>query len=182
MLVEQAAIVKLIDYYLNGLLDPFITPLELHKLMYFLQEAGEPLHLQYVQSVYGPYAKNLYKMISKNKEDFVVGYFDGESSFNNQLELVPSALEKANIVLRDKENTLARLTKVSVLIEGFESPFGLELLSTVQWVATRIPVSSVDDVIVQIYAWNERKRQFSKRQIGLALNVLNEKKWLNKVY
>jgi hypothetical protein len=34
----RTALVSLTDRYLRGLLDPFVTLLELHKLMYFLQE------------------------------------------------------------------------------------------------------------------------------------------------
>jgi hypothetical protein len=49
--------VGLIDRYLRGLLDPFVTLLEVHKLMYFLQETGEPLRLRYVQGIYGPTQK-----------------------------------------------------------------------------------------------------------------------------
>ena len=41
----RAALVSLMDRYLRGLLDPFVTLLEVHKLMYFMQEAGEPLQL-----------------------------------------------------------------------------------------------------------------------------------------
>ena len=36
----RAALVVMIRQYLNGLLDPFVTLLEVHKLMYFLQLAG----------------------------------------------------------------------------------------------------------------------------------------------
>ncbi|HVS15968.1 MAG TPA: macro domain-containing protein, partial [Thermoanaerobaculia bacterium] len=46
MTAGRAALVVSIDRYLKGLLDPFVTLLELHKLMYFLQEAGEPLRLE----------------------------------------------------------------------------------------------------------------------------------------
>ena len=39
----RAALVSLMHQYLRGLLDPFVTLLEVHKLMYFMQKAGEPL-------------------------------------------------------------------------------------------------------------------------------------------
>jgi len=42
----RASLVGLMDRYLRGLLDPFVTLLEVHKLMYFMQEAGEPLRLK----------------------------------------------------------------------------------------------------------------------------------------
>ena len=43
MTAGRAALVELMHRYLGGLLDPFVTLLEVHKLMYFMQEAGEPL-------------------------------------------------------------------------------------------------------------------------------------------
>jgi hypothetical protein len=43
----RAALVALMHRYLGGLMDPFVTLLEVHKLLYFLQEAGENLRLRY---------------------------------------------------------------------------------------------------------------------------------------
>ena len=59
MTAGRAALVELMYRYLGGLLDPFVSLLEVHKLMYFLQEAGEPLQLRYVKGPYGPYAEKL---------------------------------------------------------------------------------------------------------------------------
>jgi len=180
MTVGRAALVGLIDRYLRGLLDPFVTLPEVHKLMYFLQEIGEPLRLRYVKGVYGPYAENLRHGMNEIEGHLVVGYADGGDAPEKQLELVPGALEEANTFLQDQDDTRARLARVSALVAGFESPFGLELLATVQWVVTREPVQSMDDVVAQTYAWNERKRQFSRRQIGLALEVLRSNGWVGE--
>ena len=59
MTADCATLVSLMNRYLYGLLDPFITLLEVHKLMYFMQLAGEPLRLKYRKARYGPYAENL---------------------------------------------------------------------------------------------------------------------------
>jgi hypothetical protein len=40
------------------------------------------------------------------------------------------------------------------------------------------PVNSVDDVISRTYAWNDRKRQFTPRQIALSVDVLSRKGWV----
>ena len=45
MTLGRAALIALVDRYLKGLLDPFVSLLEVHKLMYFLQEAGLELRL-----------------------------------------------------------------------------------------------------------------------------------------
>jgi O-acetyl-ADP-ribose deacetylase (regulator of RNase III) len=47
----RAALVGLMDRYLAGLLDPFVSLLEVHKRMYFMQEAGEPLRLRLAKGV-----------------------------------------------------------------------------------------------------------------------------------
>ena len=33
-------------------------------------------------------------------------------------------------------------------------------------------------MVERTYAWNDRKRQFTPRQIGIALTVLNKQGWL----
>ena len=55
----RAALIMLMRRYLGGLMEPFVTLLEVHKLMYFLAEAGEPLRLYYAKAQYGPFAENM---------------------------------------------------------------------------------------------------------------------------
>ncbi len=174
----RAALVSLMHRYLAGLLDPFVTLLEVHKLMYFMQVAGEPLRLQYVKDSYGPYAKNLRHMLHPIEGHLISGYADGGDAPDKELKMVPGALEDAQKFLKDQTGTQAHLERVFDLVEGFESPFGLELLSTVHWVASRESPQSTDDVVAKTYAWNERKKQFSRRQICLALKVLTRKGWI----
>ena len=71
------------------------------------------------------------------------------------------------------------MERVAQLVDGFESSFGLELLATVHWVAEERPDADDDQVIELTYAWGYRKRQFSERQIRLAMRVLREQGWLN---
>ena len=90
------------------------------------------------------------------------------------------ALDEARAFLEDKADTQARFARVSELVDGFESPFGLELLATIHWVAAgKATVPDLDEVTAQTYAWNDRKKQFTRRQIELALGVLSEQGWLS---
>lgn len=168
----RAALVELIHLYLMGLLDPFITLLEVHKLLYFLQEAGEPLRLNFKKAPYGPYAENLHHLLNVVEGYFISGYSDGGDAPDKQLNLVPGAIEDAKEFLQDKVETLARFNRVVNLVEGFESSFGLELLSSVHWVMKNEPVNSVADVVEYTYSWSDRKRQFSPRQIAIAVEAL----------
>jgi O-acetyl-ADP-ribose deacetylase (regulator of RNase III) len=180
MTAGRAALVELMHRYLGGLLDPFVTLLEVHKLMYFMQEAGEPLRLKYQKALYGPYAENLRHVLHAIEGHFVSGYADGGDTPDKQLQLVPGAIEDATTFLQQHADTSTRFDKVAELVDGFESPFGLELLSSVYWIMKNEPVNSVDDVISHTYAWNDRKRQFTLRQIALAVDVLSRKGWVKK--
>lgn len=173
----RAALIGLIDCYLKGLLDPFITLLEIHKLMYFMQEAGEPLHLRYQKGIYGPYAENLRHVLATVEGHFVSGYTNSDKP-NKQIELIPTAIDQAKVYLQQQPDTLARFDRVEQLVAGFESPFGLELLATIHWVIKNESVSTMDEVVSKTYAWNDRKRQFSGRQIALAVKVLSNQGWV----
>ncbi|MCE5209499.1 MAG: macro domain-containing protein [Chloroflexi bacterium] len=178
MTVGRAVLIELMNRYLNGLLDPFITLLEVHKLMYFMQEAGEPLSLKYRKGKYGPYAENLRHVLNVIEGHFVYGYADGGDAPDKHLKLVPGAIEEATALLKLHPDTRTRFDKVAKLVEGFESPFGLELLSTVLWVMKNESVNSVDDLVNHTYAWNDRKQQFTPRQIALAADVVVNKGWV----
>jgi len=178
MSAGRAALVELMHRYLGGLLDPFVTLLEVHKLMYFMQEAGEPLRLRYTQGLYGPYAENLRHVLNAIEGHLIAGYDDGGDAPAKQLTLVPGAVEDATHFLAEHPKTRGRFDKVAGLVEGFESPLGLELLSTVHWVVTHQAVRTLDDVVARTHAWNERKKQFTPRQIGIAASVLSKQGWL----
>jgi O-acetyl-ADP-ribose deacetylase (regulator of RNase III) len=174
----RAALVGLMDRYLAGLLDPVVSLLEVHKLMYFMQEAGEPLRLRFAKGPYGPYAENLRHVLSEIEGYYVSGYGAGGDAPDKVLEIVPGALQDARASLAQRPESLERFERVAKLVEGFESPFGLELLATAHWIATREQPASEDDLIAQTYAWGERKRQFSPHQIRLAGKALREKGWV----
>ncbi len=175
----RAALVGLMDRYLKGLLDPFVTLLEVHKLMYFMQVAGEPLKLRFTKALFGPCAQNLRHVLNEVEGHCISGHADGGDRPDKLLELVPGAVEDAAKVLRRSPGVRERFERVTDLVDGFESAFGLELLSTVHRVLEHDAPKSRHDLIASTHAWNERKRRFSPRQIGLAADVLTEKGWID---
>lgn len=181
MTAGRAALVGLMDRYLGGLLDPFITLLEVHKLMYFLQVAGEPLRLRFTKGQFGPYAENLRHVLAAIDGHLIAGYADGGDDPDKQLVLMPDAHVDAQTFLKNKIETRARMERVATLVDGFETPFGLELLSTIHWIMQEELGRTVDDVVAQTYAWNDRKKQFTPRQIHLAMDILIDKGWLQSV-
>jgi O-acetyl-ADP-ribose deacetylase (regulator of RNase III) len=178
MTAGRAALVSLMSRYLGGLMDPAISLLEVHKLMYFLQQAGEPLRLRYVRAPYGPYAENLRHVLKEIEGHYVAGYADGGDAPDKQLGLVPGAVEDAQAFLALHRETLERFERVGRLVEGFESAFGMELLATVHWVMNECDPDDDDMIRRETHDWNSRKRQFSAGQIALAADRLREQGWV----
>jgi O-acetyl-ADP-ribose deacetylase (regulator of RNase III) len=174
----RAALIILVQRYLSGLLDPVVNLLEVHKLMYFMQEAGEQLKLRYVKAPHGPYAENLRHVLHAIEGYFISGYADGSDSPNKEVSIVPGAVADAESLVRHSRQTSQRLARVSDLVAGYESPFGLELLATVHWVMTRERARTDEDIAQAVYAWGENKRRFSPRQILMASSKLRSNAWV----
>ncbi|WP_299974811.1 macro domain-containing protein [uncultured Pseudoteredinibacter sp.] len=174
----RAVLLELIERYLKGLLDPMVSLLEVHKLMYFMQESGQELNLNYSKGAYGPYAEKIRHVLNHIEGQMISGYADGGDNPYKEIELIPGAIQDARKCLSTRCDVKDRFEKVSKLIDGFESPMGLELLSTVHWVVKREGAKTVGDATNLVHAWNERKAQFSDRQISIAFRVLSEHGWV----
>lgn len=173
----RAALVSLVRRYLDGLMDPFVTLLEVHKLLYFMQEAGQPLRLRYAKAPHGPYAENLRHVLQAVEGYMIAGFSDGGDAPGKRLQLVPGVTEEARAFLEGNAMTKRNLDRVAKLVTGFETPFGLELLSTTHWVVTKEGASDLDHAIGAIRAWGKHKAQFTPRQIDLAYDDLESKGW-----
>lgn len=178
MTVGRAALVGLTRRYLAAMMDTAVSLLEMHKLMYFMQEAGEPLKLDYTKGQYGPYAENLRHVLNVIEGHFISGYGDAEDNPAKQIELKIEAAEQAEAFLADHPDTKARFERVAHLIEGFETPYGMELLATVHWVAKQENAADVADAVAKVYGWNNRKQMFKEPHIKLAWEVLHQQQWL----
>jgi O-acetyl-ADP-ribose deacetylase (regulator of RNase III) len=180
MTAGKAVLIGLMRQYLASLLDPFVTLLEIHKLMYFLQTSGEPLHLAYRKQKYGPYAENLRHVLAAINGHFISGYVGDDSPFAH-IELCPGAVDRAEQFLREHQETRERFNRVSSLVDGFESSFGLELLATVHWVIEQDGACTLSEAVQRTYDWNDRKKQFTPQQIEIAANTLADKGWIRKL-
>lgn len=147
-----------------------LSMLEIQKLAYFLQESGEPLRLNFEKQKYGPYAETLHHVLQRIEGHFIRGY--GDRSRDASVEVYEKAMTDAQVMLeKDYPETLDRAEKVKAFIEGFETPYGLELLSSVDWVTKHEPSAgdSPENAVEAVHAWNKRKADiFPEKHIRIA--------------
>lgn len=182
MTSARALFIKLMEQY--AALDYSRTLLEVQKLAYFLQVAGEPLRLRYEPGIYGPYAHNLNKVLETLEGHYIRGYGDSQRP-DAEIELLPGAVEAAEAFLQENSESRHRLARVARLIEGFETPYGMELLATVHWAGANggrngtPPARDVNEAVSIVQAWNPRKQQiFKPRHLGKAWDRLTALGWL----
>lgn len=176
--VARALFIRLMDQYVSQAYR--LTLLEIQKLAYFLQEAGQPLKLKYEAGHYGPYAPNLNKVLETLERHYTSGYGDSQKP-DVEIELLDGAAKEANDFLSDYEEEHDRIARVNRLIEGFETPYGLELLSSVHWLAAHATPAAQDKeaAVNGIAGWSDRKRRmFRPDHIRLAWERLGSEGWI----
>lgn len=164
--------------------------LEIQKLAWFLaraidaQHLENPLQLKFQAYHYGPYADNLRHLLNELDGSYLKS--EKRISDCNALDVIwfnDSQRDKVDHYLKTQASAwLPALEKTSQLIDGFESPFGMELLATVDWLLFK--ENSQADVVtlrkgLQHWPagsrWAQRKlKLFDETYLGLALNRLQQ--------
>jgi len=155
--------------------------LEVQKLTYFLQAAGEDLNLGFQKYHYGPYAEKLNHVLQRIEGHYIRGY--GDRSQAAEIAVLDDGRIEAEAFLSKDETAKERLERVAELIEGFETPYGLELLSTVHWIMTHDQQAASDPerVIEAGKSRNPRKATVMREpHIRTALNHLRQHGWVGQ--
>ena len=169
----RALLIKLIERYADQ--GYRLSLLEIQKLAYFIQEAGEPLQLNFQPYHYGPYAEKLNHVLQHIEGHFIRGY--GDRNSKPEIYLLDEAIQAAETFLQDDQSAQMRLNQVAQLIEGFETPYGMELLATVHWISKTQASQSLDDIQQAIQHWSNRKANLMQpKHIQKALQQLEQHK------
>jgi O-acetyl-ADP-ribose deacetylase (regulator of RNase III) len=165
------------------------TLLEVQKLAWFIemsaldQRLESPLQLNFNAHRYGPYADELRHLLDGLDGSYL--HSEKRISDAGPLDTIWFDSAKQDVVelfinteARNYATVLERTTRI---IDGFESPFGMELLATVDWLRRSGVRETVADMRAGIESWPggpgsaERKMKiFDERLIGLALKRLTE--------
>jgi hypothetical protein len=164
--------------------------IEIQDLAWFLERVIEkqtlqnPLNLTFKPNHYGPYSDNLRHLL-----DALDGsYLKSEKRLADAkpLDVIwfdDTKRDRVNQYLQtEAKDYLSTLEMTTQIINGFESPYGLELLATVDWLITQEhcePTVSAIQVGLQQWSagkkWADRKlRLFDPRTIDIALNHLQK--------
>lgn len=148
--------------------------LEIQKLMYFANRLQPKLALEFVPGRYGPYSEKVRHLIQSMEGAYLVGFGDGTSKVleHEPIALTDRAHEELDRYLaqRDSSAEAAVVSSVLTFIEGFEGPYGVELLASTHWVAVEQHTNEPHEAAEAVRSWTKRKgRIYTDDRVSSAL-------------
>jgi len=140
----------------------FISEFSAEKVAYFLQRFGakDVFKLDFEQNFYGPYSGKVKHVLYYLNGSYLTGYSAKDKKPFEEIGVIYEAEADVNMFLSKKENSdyLEITNRTKDFLTGFYSNFGLELLSTVDFIRENDHIDSVEEIIAKIENWSDRKR------------------------
>ena len=155
-----------------------VSELEIQKLAYFLQSLGVPLGLRFARGRYGPYAEALHHVLQDMEGHQIVGYGDRSAPVLElrPIQVTPDGLDEARGHLADDPAAQAAVETVLQLLDGFETPYSVELLATVHFAASHGEAADDRALSERVASWSLRKaRLFTDEHVKVAAARLRER-------
>jgi O-acetyl-ADP-ribose deacetylase (regulator of RNase III) len=149
----------LYDLNRNG---EFVSEFAAEKVAYFLQRFGakDVFKLEYHPNFYGPYSGKVKHVLYYLNGSYIMGYSSKDKKPFEELRLIPDAENEVNEFLLKPENKIHKevTEKTKNFLSGFYSPFGLELLSTVDFIMKDKQVATLEEISKELERWSDRKK------------------------
>ncbi|GIF77341.1 type II toxin-antitoxin system antitoxin DNA ADP-ribosyl glycohydrolase DarG [Asanoa siamensis] len=159
-----------------------VSELEIQKLAYFLQVLGAPTRLKFTRGSYGPYAADLSHVLGDLEGHYLTGIGDRSAPVTTfaPINPAPGSVPAAQAVLAHDRTADERINTLLSLLDGFETPYSLELLATVHFAAHCLPrTDNADELTRRVESWSLRKaRMFTDKHVRIATNRLAERNLL----
>lgn len=173
MTYERAIFVKSVskvEPYFYGEIDE----LSLQKIAYLLQQLGLRLNLDFNWQIWGPYSsalRNAFKFMCK------MNIFGNSGEDDKFYHVTRSGFAAADDYIQSNELNDAIVDRLADLIEGFENPYGLELLAK----AHMFSIRQVDNIVETINAPQKRAHSYKEEEIALGIKRLNDFGLINSI-
>jgi O-acetyl-ADP-ribose deacetylase (regulator of RNase III) len=166
----------LYDLVRNG---EFVSEFASEKIAYFLQKFGakEAFKLEFKSNFHGPYSGKVKHVLYFLNGSYIMGYSSKDKKPFEELGIIMESEKEVDEFLSKPENVeYKKITeKTKDFLSGFYSSFGLELLSTIDFIMKEKNIAEEKDIINALENWSNRKKtMFTNPQfVKIAMNKLN---------
>lgn len=158
----------------------FVSEFAAEKVAYFLQRFGaaEAFKLDYKPNFYGPYSGKVRHVLYYLNGSYIMGYQSKDKRPFEELSLLMDAEPEVDAYLKQSghEHYQEIVSKTKNFLKGYYSPFGLELLSTIDFIKTEKQKDQVEDILSELEGWSNRKRTLfaNPKFVQKALQNINQ--------
>lgn len=169
----------LYDLVKNG---EFVSEFTSEKIAYFLQRFGaqEEFKLEFQPNFYGPYSGKVKHVLYYLNGSYISGYSSKDKKPFDELEIMPDAEKDVNEYLENNENKkyndIVKNTKA--FLSGFYADFGLELLSTIDFIMMEKNTKSISEIVSYLEKWSDRKKTMFTNPKFITIAIQNIEKHL----
>lgn len=167
----------LFDLVKNG---EFVSEFTAEKIAYFLQRFGakEAFKLEFQPNFYGPYSGKVKHVLYYLNGSYISGYSSKDKKPFDELGLMLDAEKEVDEYLNTKENESYKtvVEKTKTFLSGFYADFGLELLSTVDFIIEDKKTKSITEISKYLVDWSDRKKTLftNPKFISIAVNNIEK--------
>lgn len=157
----------------------FVSEFSSEKIAYFLQRFGaeETFKLEFQPNFYGPYSGKVKHVLYYLNGSYIMGYSSKDKKPFEELGLIPDAETEVIEFLEKPENITHKniVEKTKTFLSGFYSPFGLELLSTIDFIISEKKARTLEVITKELENWSDRKKTLftNPKFIQIAINNLS---------
>lgn len=154
----------------------YISEFSTEKICYFLQRFGanELFKLNFEPKYYGPYSGKVRFVLNALNGSYILGYSDMDKKPFESLSLIADSYGEIENIVNKNDFLSDVAAKTKCFLDGFYSDFGLELLSSIDYVLCQYGNISVDEIYQRLSQWNHRKGKIfnDHKYIEIAKNHL----------
>ncbi len=156
----------------------FVSEFSSEKIAYFLQRFGakDSFKLEFQPNFYGPYSGKVKHVLYYLNGSYIMGYSSKDKKPFEELGLIPDAEIEVNEFFDKSENEAYKITveKTKNFLTGFYSHFGLELLSTIDFIISEKKIYTPEAITTELESWSDRKKTLftNPKFVQIAINNL----------
>jgi O-acetyl-ADP-ribose deacetylase (regulator of RNase III) len=163
----------LYDLVKNG---EFVSEFSSEKVSYFLQRFGAKKYfkLQFTPNFYGPYSGKVRFVLNALNGSYIMGYSDMDKKPFEPLTIVADGFNDVKNHIENKPELAIIAKNTTNFLNGFYSDFALELLSSIDFIAST--EKSFDKQIIsdKLNDWSDRKQSmfYNPKYIDISVRHL----------
>ncbi|GAB4017287.1 macro domain-containing protein [Spirosoma migulaei] len=165
----------LYDLVKNG---EYVSEFSSEKICYFLQRFGAKKYfkLEFEPNFYGPYSGKVRFVLNALNGSYIMGYSDMNKKPFEPLTLVSDGYETVKFHIESKNELLDIAQKTMSFLNGFYSDFALELLSSIDYIATKTNALNQQIISKELEEWSDRKRSLfsNPKYISISINHIQQ--------